>query len=230
MADINITCPSCGKSCTVSEFVAAETLACPACSGRLQLPNADHGPRLKVRKMTSDEGSTLTSEHAISPLISEARISDQPLSTIGNAHKVRGTIKGPARFLSFLLFLVLAGLFVGAQYFIQQQGAQYLVLYQRISWGVYALLYFLVLLVAAEDSYLQAILCFLLPFYVVYYAFTRMESLLLRGAFMAVIVSLGAEIYFLKNAALLMLAQEQMNQLIEGGSNLIQRAGEAPIQ
>ena len=225
MADVNIICPSCGRSCTVSEFASAETLACPVCARRLELPDADRSPRLKVRKGVDVNPSTTAS--SISVFEAAQTSSDLPSSTINEVHKVRGKVKGPAKWLGWLVFLLLGSLLIGAQYYLQQD-MSYLTIYQRSSWCIYGIIFFIVLLFAAEDSYLQCILCLLVPCYVIYYAFSRMESNLLRGAFLAVAASLGAEIYFLHDQALIMILQRQANALIESVGKLIQRAGESP--
>jgi hypothetical protein len=227
VADITITCPSCGRPCTVSEFTAAETLACPACSHRLELPNVERGMKLKVRKGAAGESVNLTNEPLSSVLTSAEKPDDRPASTINEVHKVRGQVKSQKKWLGWLLFLLLGGLLVGAQYYIQQD-LKYLDLYHKASWVIYGIVFLAVLMVAADDSYLQAVLCVLVPCYVIYYAFSRMESNALRGLFLAVVVSLGAELYFLKDQALLMILQRQLNAFIDYVSQLIKRAGESP--
>ena len=228
MADITITCPSCGRPCTVSEFAATDTLACPACSQHLELPNVERGMKLKVRKGAAGETVSLTNEPSLSSVLPEAeRVDERPASTINEVHKVRGQVKSQKKWIGWLLFLLLGGLLLGAQYYVQLMPG-YLGLYHKVSWIIYGVVYLAVLIIAADDSYLQAVLCALVPCYVIYYAFSRMESNALRGLFLAVVVSLGAELYFLKDQALLMIMQRQLNTFIDWVSSLIKRAGESP--
>jgi len=183
--------------------------------------------KLKVRKTAAGDAIGATSELPLASVLPSSSRDNGPSSTINDVHKVRGKAKGQARWLGWLLFVVLAGLLVGAQYYVQQN-SHYLGLYQKISWSVYGLIYLIVLMFAAEDSYLQAILCALVPCYVIFYAFTRMESNALRGTFLAVVVSIGAEIYYLHDQALLLLLQKQLNLFIENVGKLIQDAGKSP--
>jgi hypothetical protein len=45
----------------------------------------------------------------------------------------------------------------------------------------------------------------------------------------ALVVMLGAEMYFIPSEALLTIAQNAMNNFIEGGNDLIQKASDEPV-
>ncbi len=230
MADINLKCPSCGRECRVSEFAAEETLICPACARKLRRPATETSIKLKVRKAVAQTESALTGERvgmaATLPGISDEP-DKQPTGLISQVHKVRGKVKRQRAIWGALLFFGLGGLMWAFQYY----GMFDKQLYSLYVYARYALLgvaLLLVLMAAFEDSYLQGILCLLLPFYIIYYVFSRMELLWIRGIFAAAVLMVGTEWYYYKDRSMIMVAQKQTNQFIDNVGRLIQRAGEAP--
>ncbi|MFH0879395.1 MAG: hypothetical protein V2A34_06750 [Lentisphaerota bacterium] len=229
MADIKVKCAGCGTEFDVSEFASAETLMCPNCTRHVDKPEVDHGIKLKVKKHRHGERATLAGEPNLSDVIKDAAVgpSDTPASTIYDVHKIRSQVKKGTGLWGLLVFVVLGGLLVGAQYYLKDY-PQYLTHYLWTRTSILALVWLLVLVMAFEDSYLQGFLCLLLPFYIVYYSFARLELQLLRGAFAAVVLMLGMELYYVKNDSMLVTAQINVNKYILNVGNLIQRASEPP--
>jgi hypothetical protein len=89
-------------------------------------------------------------------------------------------------------------------------------------------IHLVVILVAFDDGLLQGFLCLLVPFYIVYYAFTRLESLPLRGAFLAVYVWLLAELYFLPRHSFIQMVQTAFTTQASNVSGLIQGLSKEP--
>ncbi len=232
MADITVTCPSCGASASFSEYVSPETLLCPGCKQAISLPKIENQTRLRVRKATQSTASDtvdtdLSSLVAAPPPALEPAPAKPGLDIMSQTHKERGRSKGPSKIMGIVLFILLAGVLIGAQA-LAQKGEFPLDYYIWGRLGVMAVVMLLVLTAAFDDGLLQGFLCLLLPFYVIYYCLARMETYWLRGLFLALCAALGAEFYFMKDQAFLILAQRQLNQFIASVSNTIQWAGEAP--
>ena len=226
MSDITVKCSGCGTQFDVSEFASAETLICPTCTRRVDKPETDHGVRLKVRKHRHGERATLAGEATLAEVVKNAA-EEKPGSTIYEVHKVRGKVKKGTGIWGLLVFLVMGSLLVAAQFYLKDF-PQFTTYYEWTRIILLAAVWLLVLVVAFEDSYLQGFLCLLLPFYIIYYAFARLELQVLRGAFAAVVLMLGSELYFMQKQSVLMNAQTSVNKWIVDVGNLIQRASEPP--
>ncbi len=230
MADIIVKCPGCGTESKVSQYAAAEQVACPSCKRRLELPRADDGrKRLAMRRMADEDHATLTgtTTQVTKDVAGRGVEARQVEEVLDNVHRSRQKVEQPKSIWGWLAFVLIAGALVGWQYLGQREPhllAQYPM--TRIASLVIASL--LVLLVAFQDSTFQGVLCILAPLYIVYYAFVRMEYYVIRGIFAAVYLALATELYFMPGTALITHAQKAANQGIENVGKLISRASEAP--
>ena len=86
----------------------------------------------------------------------------------------------------------------------------------------------LVIFVAVQDGTGQGLLSLFVPFYILYYAFVRLDSYWIRGLFAAVYLALGTELYFMPSEARIVTLQKTMNERIDGVSGLMKRASEPP--
>lgn len=226
MADITIVCPTCDTKCTLSEYAVPENLTCRVCGAALRKPVSESAFKLRVKK---DGMATRASEKPDLVLTDVTTAVQPPPSTIGDAHKVRGhKPKHQKMVWGWLLFVVLGSLWIGAQIYVSQNPA-YLSWYLWGRTGLLCVVMLIVLIVAFDDSYAQGFLCLMVPAYILYYATSRVESALLRGAFLAVVVSLGAELHFIKTESFVVISQRNINRFIDSVGQMINDAGAKPV-
>jgi hypothetical protein len=221
MADVRVRCPHCGTETTLSQYTASDSAICPSCKASLGIPEQpppDIPFRLNLRHAEA-------AKDAAGPSASADQIA--AANVLQQVYKSRQKVKPANPVWSWVGFVVIAGLLIGFQCFVKQD-AGLLRAYQITRSIVAGVATLLVLVVAFEDSPLQGILCILLPMYVVYYAFIRLELYWVRGLFLGAFVAVCTELYFIPADSLLVAMQAGFNRLFEAGSQLIQRAGEPP--
>jgi hypothetical protein len=231
MADILTKCRKCGRETKVSEYATAGAVMCPGCGTPLEFQSAaPNQARLQVRRMDRVERSdTLTGEvnERLTPQ-GEAISAAQRIATADiyeGVHKARQKIRMPLAIWNWIAFAALAGLLVGAQWYTTVIDPAYFEFYFWGRFAVWGLITLLILMVAFEDSTSQGLLCLFAPLYILYYAAVRVEYYWLRGLFMAVVVGLGAELYYLEDDAALAQAQVYVNEFIGGVGKGIERIG-----
>jgi len=230
MADILVKCGACGAEIKVSEY-AAGGVTCTSCGATLNLPsNSKTSARLQVRKIDSHQRATLTDRAPATTAAEDrdrARSAAKAEEVLEGVHKIRERVKKPRAIWGWLLFLLLGAALIGAQYVIKEnaQVAQYYPITRDVAAAIVSIL---VIVVAFQDGTGQGLLCLLLPFYILYYAFVRLDSYWIRGLFAAVYLALGTELYFMPSEARIVNLQKEMNQRIESVNKLMQRASEPP--
>ena len=231
MADILIKCNACGAETKVSEYASSGAVACSACGAQLNLPNSGKtASRLQVRKIDAHQRATLTDRE---PATTAAEDRDRAQSAakaeevLKGVHKIREKVKRPSSIWGWLIFLAVAGGLIGAQYVIKDNAlvAQYYPMTRDVSAAIASVL---VILVAFQDGTGQGLLSLFVPFYILYYAFVRLDSYWIRGLFAAVYLALGTELYFMPSEARIVSAQKTVSQGIENVGRLVQRASDAP--
>jgi len=121
-------------------------------------------------------------------------------------------------------FLLVAGALLGLLYGVREG---------RVAWALYAqarlafwsVTALVTLWRAFFDSSPAGWACVLLPPYLVYYGLERADFFWLRGALLALLLSLPAEWHFARDRALVTRAQVTVNRWIESGHGAIRRAG-----
>lgn len=230
MADIVIKCPGCGTESKVSQYAAAENVSCPSCKRRLELPKSEAGRRkLEMRRLRAEEHGTLTgtAEQVVADVAGRGIEARQVEEVLDNVHRARQKVESPKAIWGWLVFILVAGALVGWQY-LGSNEPRLLAQYPMARIAALALSTLMVLLVAFQDSTFQGLLCLFAPLYILYYAFVRMEYYVIRGIFLAVVLALGTELYFMRDDALFTHAQIAANKGIENVSRLISRASDAP--
>jgi hypothetical protein len=232
VADIIVRCGHCGRDNKVSEYAADGGVVCAGCDQALNLPTMERGAdKLRMRKIATNQGDTLTGRD-MSRTEGEENISATTAAAMNkvldDVHRARTKVKNPFAIWSWLAFFGLGGLLVGAQYLVANGYAEYMQYYQIARLVSVGLVSLLVLIVAFEDGSGQGLLCLFAPLYILYYAFMRVEYYWLRGLFMAVVVAIGTEMYFMKDQAMATIAQTHVNNFIQLVSKQISRASESP--
>jgi predicted RNA-binding Zn-ribbon protein involved in translation (DUF1610 family) len=187
MADIDITCPSCGNEISVSEYVDPVNLKCPNCESPLTLqserkseknaPSVVKGPRIPP-PVPQDEV-----DHAA---VHEGGDEESLADTVMNArqHMLSRRKKPKGRIMHTLgaigLAVVIAGILYCAKYLLslpadtQKLVDQGGVIFIFALWAAIAMLAF-------KDDVFQGMLCTLIPGYWIYYLFFQSDSFYVRG-------------------------------------------------
>ena len=231
MADITISCPKCKRDITVSEYVAGTSVRCPACESSVALPDAE--PRGGLQLKRQDRRRTLAgpesdeSAPAIAATEANPYETEQLNQALKSVHKVRRKIDKPKIWIGWLVCLALTAMMLWMQHAGQSNlniRDNYLMI--RLFIGLFV--YIMVLIVAFQDGYLQGILCLLVAPYTIYYAFVRLERPVLTGLVVAMSVSLGAEMHYMKDQATITLVQDALQVFIEGGAQTIENLSAEP--
>ena len=232
MADIVITCASCGHERKISEYASAEESKCPDCGAAVEVPSLSKETTLSVCKTedlrpqalaaTAEELATASDEAPPAPQTEQAGA-----STLEEVYKVRGKVKKTRPVLGLLTFVFFAAMLLWLQMLLRADG-NVLLMYNWVRGVCGGVIYILVLLVAFEDTLWQGLVGVVFPPYTIYYALVRLDSHVLRGLFLAFVVALGAELYFVPQHSFINHSQTYVNSVIRGGEGFIQRAGEAP--
>jgi phage FluMu protein Com len=231
MSDILVRCRKCGRETKVSEYAASGEVRCPGCGTPLEFSApATQTARLKLKQgdttstgrptgpgmRSSDAGATAASHTA------------PKLDVLSDVHKSRQSVRNPLAIWNWLAFVLLGGALVGAEYYVTVINSGFLHYYLMGRWGIWGFVALLVLIVAFEDGTAQGLLCLFAPMYIVYYALVRLEYYWLRGLFMAVLVGIGMELYYLPERSAVVLLQREANAFVAGVSKQIERASESP--
>ena len=190
MADVPITCPKCRKETSVSEYASPETLVCPSCGGKLELPAitpamARRAPMLKPTEAVAPPPSALVEEpgrRSVLDLFTRAR----------RLRRESRKERLPHVFKSWLLFFAAAG----ALYYLRWKSNLSLPdLDTVITAGIYAtgVLQLVVIAHAFKDDFFQGTLCLFFPPYTLYYLFAISDAFYLRALVVAVLVGFGPD-------------------------------------
>ncbi|MBP7829069.1 MAG: hypothetical protein KA248_04045 [Kiritimatiellae bacterium] len=231
MADIQLKCAQCGKETAVSEFVSVEALTCPACGAALCMPERkEEAAPLKIRLQERESKTGLTGREMDVDVLARAVAAKETDSVLGEVHKARTQVRKSTGLWLWVILLLVGGGLVGWQHAVAEGlGPEWLADgYPVVRSVVSGLAMVTVLVVAFYESWVQGVLCLLLPFYILYYSIVRMEFNLVRGLFLGVCVALAAEVKILPKQSLLIAAQGGFEQMIVNVNQLIQRAGEPP--
>ncbi len=229
MADITLICSGCGKQVTVSEYVEA-TSPCPGCG----LPLDKNGPRAASPLSVPQEKPQLASMLGRDSLVTAGHVEapapafDPAVQTVA-ARRKRGQNYSEFKMwlnyiFSWLFFLTLLGGLLYWQW--QGQGdARIMGVYKATRWWLTGGAWLAVLIPAFQESWVQGVLNLLIPPYSIYYALNRLDHFYLRGFYVAVLLTLAAEFYFLPNQTVLHIAQDNIAQWTAGVRQQISHAG-----
>lgn len=190
MADLNITCPACGKITAVSEYIGEAALACPACGQSIPIVKAVRpaGPKLRLQSAAAPAPAAPV---AAAPSDTLNTISRQPAASLLSQQDARRIRRQRLRIVaSWLLFILLtAGL-----YFLRYLPGwpdlplDTLKLYGRIAIGA---AYLIIIILALRDNMVNGLLALLVPFYPFYYLYFFSSALWLRAAVGSLLVIFG---------------------------------------
>lgn len=189
MADIELKCPACGKSTTVSEFVADDGLKCRSCGAGLARPE---------RVTAEKPRHTLTRNTYVDSEQTKVASAAQTVEAKGFWPGGRRNGRRPQRakvrhhWYAWLVFAVLAGTMGYLRYGggLDAAGLDFI---KRYAVAAAVTLHVLVLLKAFEDAIFQGILCLLVPFYTLYYLLNVCDAVYLRAVVAGLLVGIGQD-------------------------------------
>ena len=194
MADIQLTCPACGRLQTVSEFVEELVMACPACGQAMALPARKPGkPGLKLKQrepprsceqaVPADAPESADNVPALPSLVAR-----RSASLARDTHRVQAHARRVL--LSALIFLALAG---GLAY-IRFYGGWPGMPLETLKWyGMLAVAaaYLFVIGLALRDNMFDGLLAIVVPLYPFYYLFFSSSAVFARALVGALLVVFG---------------------------------------
>jgi hypothetical protein len=209
MADITITCETCGNTLSVSEYAKSEDLKCTTCGTELNRPHpvtprtdddADSGrPALKLAKREAPEPVVEVPEEPSAP--GEGKATPQPvIASIEQTRKFTAAIDKPKRSISGTFIgwalLVLIGVPLAWWRYRIVGGVQLEALntFGR-TWGPAVLLPFhlTVCVFAFRDEFFVGIMCVLVPFYSLIHIFGRTDLAAVRVPLTLFLIAMGPE-------------------------------------
>ncbi len=203
MADLIITCPTCGSTIPVSEFVDADRLFCMKCKTKIQVPERITEPSAMTQrlKLSVEKPPEPTRRHEPTPkdgkkkksLLKSPEQNDvrQYLPKAKKKLQKRQATLFEAKVLPWLLFIVLSLILSWLRYW---PGAlQGDILSALISGGVWVLLFLHITVVcyAFGDDSFYGILCLIIPGYSLYYLFIQADQMILRSTMAALMIAFG---------------------------------------
>ena len=233
MADIELQCEKCEHEMKVSEYVSDDTVSCPSCGEEIAITREEKKVSLKLKKDGEGAAGMLT-ESAMP--VAEPEEGEEPIAVIDpvnvanvlkNVHKARSKTKSPKAWLGWFSFAFVAGIMITMQH-MGQTNAAILEHYETVRLIMGPAIYITVIIASLQDGYLQCALCVLIPPYIIFYSLSRLESAVVAGAMIGLILSMGTEIYFMSDNSALLIAQDGLLVFIDDISNWIEAAGDAP--
>jgi len=222
MADITLHCAGCGRDNQFSEYTLPEHLLCAGCGNLLRTDRKSTAHELRLHRIQKGEKLSLQGTPVVETRIQEGR---EPVVVRKPALRLPSA---PSALVGAVIFLLLGGTMVGAQ-FLGQTHPAIMDLYLVARYVVLAVGCLLVIIEAFFNSQVQGFLVLLLPPYLLWYVLTCMESFWRQAVFFAVLLMLGMEMYFMRDQALITHTQAAVNDGIEWMGGQIKRAGDAPL-
>jgi len=190
MADIDITCQSCGTVVTVSEFADPSLLKCPKCGVKLE---KKAGPSSSIPKPRP----TVALRPTLAAAPSGAAGEEPPKEWRFHAHMRQKQARektGPGLHvhvvLSWLLFLILGGALGYCRYG-RILPPDYLAAMKLYAPAVIGIAYVFIVLSSFKYSIYQGILSVLIPLYPFFYLFTVADTFYFRAFVGALLVGFG---------------------------------------
>ncbi len=218
MADIDITCTSCAKHFSVSEYAKTDGMKCPHCGETICDDDSpapepvDDGEKSSLRLAGKAELESLFEEPVHpdddpkhkgkkgkrSPL-SVFRMKDDGMLDMDNRHVRKKTAADKrasvmkSTLFSWLLFIVLGALMFFMRYGLDGTPYTRFAGLMPHSWMVIAFLHVLITISAASNDVMQGILCGLIPGYSLLYIFWHSDDFYLRAATAALLIGFGQD-------------------------------------
>lgn len=182
MPDVNITCPSCGKTITVSEFVDLSKLVCRSCGGLFTAPEPEPAEEEETVGQAAAQHAPPPEAAKPEPAVVVAKVVPRPRKRFRWTYQIKCWAVFTAVGLAALVIRYCGVLGKDS-------------LDALIAYGPLAVLgmHFYVTFRAFHDSILAGVLCLLVPFYSMYYVFWTLEDYMFRAVFAGILAGTGAD-------------------------------------
>lgn len=223
MPDITIVCRECGREHKVSEYANVAALKCAGCKAPLELPKKDAPERgISVAQPKPKAPEKMPNAPKVVQAVQKAQTDTVATSSV---HDKEVELTKPPWWHAVLAFTAVAGLF---GYFLMnfQQYQDYLQYYLWARNILFAGSTILVLVIAYQDSIGFGAACVVFPPFMLWYAWTRLESFFLRGLFLGIIAVLAAEVYYLPEHAIATHVQHVLGEVVTKVDHLIKHAAD----
>ncbi|MDI6775167.1 MAG: hypothetical protein QME60_07220 [Verrucomicrobiota bacterium] len=195
MADIEIKCPVCEVTITVSEFADPDSLYCRSCGGKVQKPAATPAAKKKkpvVHKPDIHYEQSVPNKESERGQTSEWLFHER-VRKKQQAEKPRKIFVGPA-VRSWAIFTALAAIMFTARYrnVLSHRHLDYLVTYGPIAIAAF---HIMAALKAFKDSVFHGVLCVIFPPYSLYYVFLISDDFYMRAVYGSLIVGAGCDTF-----------------------------------
>ena len=193
MADIEVKCPACGKSLMVSEFVDFDALRCRACGGKLTpsatLSAAGGAASLYRMKPPEAEPARPAADVAGAPAAGEnlARLMRRRKDPQAGRKRMPAIVVA-----SWIIFVVLGGI-MGVLRYGDVGAATTFIKGSHFGLILILIMHVVIILKAFRDSVFQGVLCFLIPFYSLYYIIVVSDDFILRACVAGGLVGIGQD-------------------------------------
>ena len=185
MADVQVTCASCGKTVKLSEFVDRSTAKCRDCGAPLDVPvTPPKHQKPKVRPYVAAEHAA----HFEPP----PEPSKKEMRKAGRKRQAKLKGKVQHAMIAAVIFVVL-GTAAGLCRYGGILPQRYLDFWRLEAIWVFLAFHILILLKAIKESVFQAILCLLVPGYSLYFVFLRCDDFYLRAVVAALLIGGGQD-------------------------------------
>ncbi|MEI6148427.1 MAG: hypothetical protein WCS01_04965 [bacterium] len=210
MADVTITCATCGNQITVSEFVSSESILCMKCKATVPIPPREAPapvsatlklamapptpPPAPVPDPPKQSWLRSRQRHQTSQAAKPASAFSELSRYLPSATRLaqrRRSSRAKSRIWPFVLFVLLTAILTWLRYWPGALPARDLP--TLILWGIWGVvgLHIMVILYAFDDDPFHGVLCAIIPGYSLYYLFGHSDQFYLRAIAMALLIAFG---------------------------------------
>lgn len=213
MADITITCGSCGNQITVSEYVSSDSLVCYNCKTSVPVPKRapveSSRPKLTVRVDTPPIPSPIapppvkkkwrlfgprTPRQARPAVMSSSQ--DTIAAKMPKIKKRARQTRYSAwsnKYMPWILFVILTLVLCYLRYIPDAMPAARLAMLIKGAIGALIFIHVTIIVYAFGEDAFTAVLCTIIPGYSVYYLFTQADQYILRALAAALLLAFGPD-------------------------------------
>lgn len=197
MADITITCGTCGNRITISEYVDAEFMTCMKCRTKVPVPRkkAEQAPAAQLKLAAGMRGAPepdAAAPHKGLTLVEEVQ---------QNTPFMKRMRKRPRRAYSRIatigacaVFALLAGGLLYLRFWAPLPPGKHALMINAALWAL-ALMHLSVIVAAFSEDIFHGIMTVLVPGYTIYYLFAHIDRYFQRAIVAALLLAFGVDAF-----------------------------------
>lgn len=200
MADITITCSTCGNTITVSEFVEAEFITCLKCKTPVSTPAREKVPVAASPKLKLVIEKPAPPPPPVVPPPKKKRWAAKAKNSksVGSylpkttpRRRSRKISNFEVKVLPWLVFVLLALVLSWLRFWPGALAADIEPTFISSGVGILFFLHLTIVCLAFTDDAFSGILCLIIPGYSIYYLFTQADQMILRATVGALMIAFG---------------------------------------